>query len=291
MHCARRPERRIVSLMMFRRYLNSQRFSPLRLLRVAAMFFGACGSLIAQPPPAALAAFDTYVSAVEARLAQQHQSHDAFLAPVDAAPTPASEAQLLRGEAILQKIAPAATTPLAGAMLHHWRGTAFVPGATAADFGRLLRDFPGYPKYFAPQVVRASILTHAGDTLQGSMRVKQKHVLTVVMDTAYDIRFGQLDPQHAYSLSRSTRIAEIDAAGTAHEHTLGPEDEHGFLWRLNTYWSYEERDRGLYVQIESVSLTRSIPTGLGWVVRPYVESVPRESLEFTLRAVCSALKK
>ena len=66
-------------------------------------------------------------------------------------------------------------------------------------------------------------------------------------------------------------------------------EEHGFLWRQNTYWSYEERDGGLYLQIESVSLSRSIPTGLGWALRPYVESVPRESLEFTLRSACEAI--
>jgi len=80
-------------------------------------------------------------------------------------------------------------------------------------------------------------------------------------------------------------------AGQAHEHALGAADEHGFLWRMNTYWSYEERDGGLYMQIESVSLSRSVPTGLGWAVRPFVESVPRESMEFTLRSTCNALKK
>ncbi len=68
---------------------------------------------------------------------------------------------------------------------------------------------------------------------------------------------------------------------------MSPSEEHGFLWRLNTYWSYEERDGGLYMQIESVSLTRSIPNGLAWIIRPFVESIPRESLEFTLRAACN----
>ena len=72
---------------------------------------------------------------------------------------------------------------------------------------------------------------------------------------------------------------------------MTPAQEHGFLWRLNTYWSYEERDGGLYLQIESVSLTRAIPPGLGWAIGPFVESVPRESLEFTLHAACDALRK
>jgi hypothetical protein len=123
------------------------------------------------------------------------------------------------------------------------------------------------------------------------MRVRQRHVLTVVMDTAYDIVFGRLDARHGYSISRSTQISEIASPGTRTERALTASEEHGFLWRMNTYWSYEERDGGLYMQIESISLTRSIPTGLGWAVRPFVESVPRESLEFTLRAACNALRK
>jgi hypothetical protein len=127
--------------------------------------------------------------------------------------------------------------------------------------------------------------------MQVQMRVRQRHVITVVLDTTYDITFGQLDGRHGYSISQSKRIAEVDAAGTSAERTLNANEEHGFLWLLNTYWSYEERDGGLYLQIEAISLTSSIPLGLGWAIRPYVESIPRESLEFTLRSVCNALRK
>jgi hypothetical protein len=175
--------------------------------------------------------------------------------------------------------------------LHHWRGTAFVPGGNVAGFERLLKDFNAYPQRFFPQVLQAKVLTQNGDQLQAKMRVRQKHVLTVVFDTTYDVAFGQLDAQHGYSTSRSARIAEIGSPGTAGEHTLDANAEHGFLWRQNTYWSYEERDGGLYIQIESLSLSRSIPAGLGWALHAYVESVPRESLEFTLLSACNAMRK
>ena len=190
---------------------------------------------------------------------------------------------------IVEKLTPATGAELPGAMLHDWRGTAFVPGAKAADFERLMRDFNAYPQHFAPQVLRRKCWRSRAIIIRSTMRVAQKHVITVVMDTAYDVTFGQLDAQHGYSISRSTKISEIDSPGTANERALAPSEEHGFLWRLNTYWSYEERDGGLYMQIESVSLTRSIPTGLGWAIGPFVESVPRESLEFTLRSTCKAL--
>ena len=122
------------------------------------------------------------------------------------------------------------------------------------------------------------------------MRVRQRHVITVVMDSAYDITFGQLDPQHRYSFSKSTQIAEIEAAGTSHERTLSASEEHGFLWRLNTYWTFTEHKGGIYLQIETISLTRSIPRGAAWAVQPYVESIPRESLDFTLRSAANALR-
>jgi hypothetical protein len=154
-----------------------------------------------------------------------------------------------------------------------------------------MRNFNAYPQHFSPEVIQARAITQQDDQLQASMRVRQHHIITVVMDTTYDITFGQLDPQHGYSASRSTRISEIDSPGAPTERALSSSEEHGFLWRQNTYWSYEERDGGLYMQIESVSLTRSIPRGLGWAVQPFVESIPRESLEFTLRSVCNALRK
>jgi hypothetical protein len=125
--------------------------------------------------------------------------------------------------------------------------------------------------------------------MQSWMRVRQHHVITVVLDATYDVTFGQRDARHRYSTSKSMRISEIESPGTIAERTLDASEEHGFLWRLNTWWTYEERDAGLYLQIESVSLTRAIPRGLGWAIRPYVESIPRESIEFTLRASCNAL--
>ena len=233
--------------------------------------------------PGGVAAFNSYIGAVESRLALQHrlgrpsspcgavQQSDIACAGESSS---SSSARLLADRFCPE---PCCTTGAA---------TAFVAGATADDFARLLKNFDAYPTDFSPQVLQARVLTHEGDHLQAWMRVRQHHVITVVMDTTYDVTFGRLDAQHGYSISRSTQISEIDSAWP---RASMPAEDHGFLWRQNTYWSYEERDGGLYIQIESVSLTRSIPTGLGWVVGPFIESVPRQSLEFTLRSACNAL--
>jgi hypothetical protein len=239
----------------------------------------ACRSAAAQPSPQAVAAFDSYTGRVEAHLAMQHWS------PVRSL-DPQKETRLRRGELIVDRLTPSADSQLPGALLHDWSGTAFVPGAGAEDFERLMENYGAYPQVFSPQVLRARVLERQGDQFRVLLRVRQHHVLTVVLDITSNVRFVRLDAGHGYSISRSTSVAEIDDG-----HSLSPDASHGFLWRINTYWSYEERDGGLYMRIESVSLTRSIPRGLGWAVGPFVESIPRESLEFTLRAVCDALRR
>jgi hypothetical protein len=264
---------------------------PFLALALFAIFPSIRAVAAIPPQPAAAADFDSYIQGVEARLAHQHQSQAGFLAAL----SPENLSRLRRGELIIENLSSGSDTGFPGAMLHHWRGTAFVPAAHIADFERLMKDFNTYPQHFSPEVLEAHLLSEHDDRnadhIAASMRVRQKHVLTVVMDMTYDVAFARLDAQHGFSLSHSTRIAEIDSPGTSKERALSPAEEHGFLWRLNTYWSYEEADSGLYMQIETVSLTRSIPTGLAWAIKPFVQSVPRESLEFTLRSASNALRK
>lgn len=258
-----------------------------RVLLLAILFIAASAPAICEPSAAATAAFNTYIGALESRVAQQHSSAAAYIVPVN----PAQQSQLRQGQLIIDRINPQPDPNPPGALIHHWRGTAFAPGAKAADFERVLSDITHYPQYFAPQILRARLLSPQDGHLQVSMRVRQHHVLTVVLDTTYDVTRGQLDPQHGFSISRSTQISEIASPGTPSEHALKPEDDHGFLWRLNTYWTCEERDGGLYMQIETVSLTRSIPAALAWAIKPYIESVPRDSIEFTLGRTRDALRK
>lgn len=230
--------------------------------------------LFAELSPTAVVAFNTYAHTVESRLAQHHRSPETFLAlPGD----PATRAQLRSGQLLIEQL----TTPITpDALLHHWRATAFVPNATPADFERLLQNFSAYPHNFAPQIVSSTVLSDTPPDTLLRLRTRQHHVITVVLDTTCDVTFAALDAAHAYSISRSTRIDQISPSG-----------DDGFLYRLNTYWSYEQRDGGLYLQIESLSLTRSIPRGLAWAIRPYLESIPRESLVFTLTSARNALEK
>ena len=104
----------------------------------------------------------------------------------------------------------------------------------------------------------------------------------------------RLDRQHgserASSRSFTTRIAEIEDAGEATESEKPVGDDRGFLWRLNSYWRFQEEDGGGFVECESISLSRSIPFGLGWLIKGCVESIPRESLENKLASIRDGVK-
>lgn len=256
------------------------------LLLGLAVFVALHGTSAEESTPAATAAYNNYLARLEGRLNAEHRSAAGFVTGLDNSQL---RARLHSGETVIEHLNSKVDGEQPGAMLHHWRGTAFVSGAHAAEFERLLRNYPAYPQVYAPQVVAAQLVEQKGDWLQATLRVRQHHVLTVVLDTSYDVNFVHLDSLHGASTAHGTRVAEIADAGTPQERTLSLRQQQGFLWRIDTYWSWAEQDGGLYLQIESVTLTRGIPRGLGWAIGPFVQSIPRESLEFTLHQTAQAL--
>jgi hypothetical protein len=103
--------------------------------------------------------------------------------------------------------------------------------------------------------------------------------------------FSRPAADRARSRVYSTRIAQVEDPDTSEERELPVGNDGGYLWRLYTYWRFLERDGGTYIQCESISLTRDIPLGLGFIVGPFVTSIPRESLEFTLTTTRKALAR
>jgi len=248
------------------------------------------------PTPKTLKAFDTYVQAAEARNNEELLARRNFLWP-DALPEPERETtyRLLKRQQTIIRHSPSCASPdcsnIPGGVIHDWTGITFVPGVTLQQTLSALQDYDLDADYYRPTVLRARLLSRAGNSFHVFLRLKETHVLTVVLDTEYEIQYLVIDSTHAASASHSTRITEIENAGTPQERSTAPKDTHGFLWRLNSYWRFYQADGGVYIQCNAISLTRDIPTGLGWLVTPFIENVPRESLDFTLTATREALLK
>jgi hypothetical protein len=237
--------------------------------------------------PATGDAFDHYVKITEQRIRLEEMSATASLFTDSLPPQvrPDAAARLGKGEVVVETRLTkdgGRTIEVPGGLVHHWVGVVFVPGVTIPQTLALLEDYDDHSKIYAPDVERSKLVARRGDDFQVYYRLRRQKVVTVVMDAYYDVHYGALHSPYTWSQSRSTKIQEVSNPGRKDERLLPPDDGMGFMWRLNTYWQYLERDGGVYIQCEAVSLSRDIPTGLGWMVGPYVESVPRESLVFTL---------
>ncbi|HEV8397235.1 MAG TPA: hypothetical protein VGQ37_23290 [Vicinamibacterales bacterium] len=260
------------------------------VLLTAVLFTATVGA--ADLREATVKAFDAYVAAAEARPATP------FLW-LDTRPQAERErllADLRRGELVIERLRArpgGRDVDVPDGMIHHWIGTVFIPKATAATAVRLLQDYDHHGTIYAPTVARSRLLSRSvstaplsgapGDEFRFSLRFVMTKVITVVVDGEHHARFAWLGPGRARSWIRSTRLAEVTGAGTSAEREEPVGKGGGYLWRLNSYWRFEERDGGVFLECESISLTRDIPFGLGWVVGPFVTSLPRESLEFTLQ--------
>jgi hypothetical protein len=260
-------------------------FTRMALVSLCASI-SAIGSA-AEMRPAAAEGFNQYVQATEKQM-DIDIGRGLFLR-IDSLSKPQSDKAYLdlrAGHVLIER----KTTPkISRAMIHHWMATAFFPGGTVKQSLALLQDYNSYPTIYRPEVMNASLKQRAGDDFKVSLRLRKHKVITVVLDADYDVRFFTVDRTHAFSRSYSTRIAEIESSGEKDEHEVPAGRDHGFLWRLNTYWRLVEMDGGVYVQCEAISLTRDVPAGLGWMIGPFIESIPRESLLFTLNSTREAL--
>lgn len=202
----------------------------------------------AAPAPAALDAWNAYVARAEA----------------GADGRPASEACAPDGP-------PAGgTEPVPGATIHRWTGCVVAHGITVpALVDRLV--YAGPP----PQddVLAARVMLRDGDRLRVYLKVMRRAIVTVAYDTEHDVQFRRTSPTLATSRSVSTRIAQSDGG------------DHGFLWRLNSYWTYRQQGADVRIDLVSLSLSRDVPLLARPVAGPIIAAVARESVARTLEAV------
>jgi hypothetical protein len=269
-------------------------------MRIASYVTLAFTLLLAVTTPAAelkqptIDAFNRYVLFTEQRFNADLQPDKPFLW-IDSLSAPQRQSaydKMRNGEVVINRMDTldnGKKIPVPDGMIHHWIGTVFIPGVTLQQTLALAQNYDRHDVYYAPDVTRSRLTRHNGDDFQIYYRFKRHKVVTVVLDTNYDIHYARVSPTREISRSYSTRVQEVENAGDSDEKDKPVGNDTGFLWRLDTLWRFEQKDGGTYVQCEAVSLTRDIPTGLGWMIRPFIESVPRESLEFTLSSTRKAL--
>src|SRR6202453_4341328 len=237
-------------------------------------------TLVAQAElkPETTAAYQKYIAALDTEMAAQGHSQSGFLW-IDR--DPARQQAVRRGEIATQKVK---SLSVPQGMIQHWIGGVFLPGATLAQVERVDQDYADYGKIYGPDVSRVKVLSHDGNHFVVSYRITKTKVLTAVMDTVHAIDYMPLGPTRMAVQSRSESVRQVEDAGKPSERELAEGEGSGFLWAMNSYWRMEERDGGVYVECEAITLSRDVPFGLGALVDPMLQSFAEESLKKTITA-------
>ena len=236
----------------------------------------------AELKPATVGEFDRYIRETEERLA----GSKIFLWADESADR---ARRVKAGEVVVEPFRGKPVTEVSDGLVHDWVGSVFIPGATLEQTLAMVRDYDHHKDVYKPEVIDSRMISHTGNDFHIYLRLLKKKVITVVLDSEHDVKYTPLDKTRWRSVSRTTKIAEVEKAGKPGEREMPPGTGEGFLWKLNSYWRFEERDGGTWLECEAISLTRDVPTGLGWIVQPIIRDLPRESLANTLRSTRAAL--
>jgi hypothetical protein len=242
---------------------------------VLGLAAGMAAAQTAELKPATVQAFDSYIQSAESRIDRQAHGAGSFLW-VDQSPGRALRVRA--GEVLSEPWTGKPEQSVPDGLIHDWIGAVFIPGTTLDRTLAFVQDYNNHKNVYKPEVLDSKLLSRQDGEFHVYLRLLKKKIITVSLDTYYDVHYTYLDAAHCYSRSHSTRITEV-AGGR--ELPVGR--DHGFLWRLYSYWRFEERDGGVYMECEAISLTRSVPLGLGWIIEPIIRDLPRESLTNTLR--------
>jgi hypothetical protein len=236
------------------------------------------------PRPETVQAFLRYSRQVESLLDSRLRGEEGFLS------ASAAQQQSLRdGRILCEPRNKKGEIAVRSGLIHDWVGTVFIPGVGIDQVLKLLEDYDNHKNTYRAAVIASRTLAREGNNFRVYLRVVKRKVTTVILDTEHEVRYQRVDAMRWHSRSRSTRIQEVEQGGKPNERVLPPGRGHGYLWRLNSYWMMWEKDGGVYLECEVLSLTRPVPQGLAWLLNPIVRSLPRDALIGTLEATRTAL--
>jgi len=168
--------------------------------------------------------------------------------------------------------------------LHHWRGSVFIPDVELESVLAQVR-YPAQQEDLQEDVLESRILEESEDSLRLYLKLVRSKIVTVTYNTEHLIEYQQHGEGLASSRSVATRIVELDQAGTPAEREKPEGKDRGFLWKMNSYWRYQQVDGGVLVECESLTLSRGVPAILAPFVKSIINGVAKESMQRTLSSM------
>ena len=263
-------------------------------LAVVLVALAVVGAAAAELKDETVAAWNRYIEATEQRIAEELADGDRFLALEFGDDPDAARERLLAGEVRVEKMETRAADGkrirVPKGTIHHWRGSVLIPGVALEDVlhGLIVAIDPAD---LQDDVVESRVIERDGDRLHLFLRIQRRQLVTVDYNTEHQAVYTRHGPDVASSRTTAMRIAELEDAGSPNEREKPIGRDRGFLWRLHTYWRYQQVAEGVIAECESLTLSRGIPRLLGWMVRPLVNRTAREVLTQTMTSMSTVLSE
>jgi len=227
-----------------------------------------------------LQAWEDYVRAANTRLEQRATGKSPFLW-VDEKP---ERVEHVRASEVL--VAPVDSDnphKVPHGLIHDWIGAMFLPNAKLDDVRRVLDSYDRYKDFYKPLVVKSKVVERTDDHEKIALVMVQKAFsVTAAVEIESEVRTVGPNSNRVYIVSNSVRVQEIANYGQPTEHALPEGHGPGYVWRQLSVSRLEERDGGVYVEMETIAMSRGIPVALRWMIKPLVESLPRKIMLATL---------
>jgi hypothetical protein len=236
--------------------------------------------------PETVAAFQKYQANVDQELNLQIQGKRPYLW-VDQRSDLAQKAK--GGEVVTYAFTGKNGLSVPGGLIHDWVGVIYLKGAHLDAVRDFLLDTPKHARAYA-EVKSAKQLSRNDNHSVTELRIVKKKILTAVLDIQYENTWQSPSPDKWAYRVRSSKVLEIQDAGTPEERAYPVDRGHGFLWRMNSDWLLRQDAGGVWAELRVVSLSRDTPRMLSWAIKPMIRDFPAEGITSTLRQTQTALQ-
>jgi hypothetical protein len=185
-----------------------------------------------------------------------------------------------RGEVVINNRDP---SKVPQGLIHHWIGAMFIPDVTIDQVIKVWCGYDHYTDFYSPLIKKSAVLERHGDkAIVTIVAVQKAFSVTAAVDTDNDVQVIRLAGNRIYMMTDAVRVQEVADYGQPNQHLFSEDRRPGYVWRSFVIQRIEARDGGVYVELETVALSRGIPLEVRWLIKPLTDQLPRRLMLDTL---------
>ena len=240
----------------------------------------------AEPHQDTLRAWNVYIHAASLDMAERADGSRPFLWVDD---SPEIRRRVQQNEVVVANLDP---RKVPHGLIHHWVGAVFVPNTALDEVMSVLNRYDRYNNLYKPLITKVAVHERGENNVELTVVAVQKALsVTAAVEMDYEVKIERPTPNRVLITSAAIGVREIADYGRPSEHPFTETQRPGYVWRALVVQRLEHRDGGVYVEFETVSLSRGIPLEVRWLIEPLTNDLPRKLMFDMLNDTRAAVQK